>query len=151
MVEIRVVELSELKRSIGRESTSMPIEIEKGAIRKFVVAVGARNPSHPDNSCDDMSECGAMTAPEDMLFGIEFGYTPAPVECPALRLLDGGGEWDFLLPVKSGDTLTFKRKLIEVSERETSAGRTYFMTSEIIYTNQEGETAARARLTDISY
>lgn len=151
MVELRFVSVDELRRSIGKISTSPPIEIEKGAIKKFARAVGASVTLHTDDDRAWPADYGPMNAPEDMLFGIEFTYTPEPVESPAPTVLDGGGEWGFIRPVRAGDVVFFTRKLLEVSERQTSMGKTYFVTTEIVWTNQRGETVAKARLTDISY
>lgn len=127
------------------------MEMEKGAIRKFARAVGVSNPLYFDEAYARARGFRSVVVPEDMLFGIEFTYTPAPVECPAPTVLDGGGEWEFLRPIVAGDIITFERRLVDVSERRTSMGKTYFVTTEIVWSNQHREVVAKGKLTDICY
>ena len=61
------------------------------------------------------------------------------------RVMFGGEEWDFLQPVLAGDTITAVTRLKDLEEKAGGSGPFVLQTTETTYTNQRGETVARAR------
>lgn len=65
------------------------------------------------------------------------------------RVLDGGVEWEFFMPVKAGDTITAENMIKDIMAREGRSGKMAFIIRETTYTNQNGEVVAKARGTSI--
>ena len=63
------------------------------------------------------------------------------------RLLDGGIEYEFYLPVRAGDILSAIQKIASITERETKTGKIAFSVTEMTYTKQNGDLVAKERST----
>lgn len=61
------------------------------------------------------------------------------------RVMFGGEEWDFLVPVLAGDTITAETRLKDLEEKTGSSGPFVLQTTETTFTNQRGEVVARSR------
>ncbi|MHB8783133.1 MAG: MaoC family dehydratase [Desulfobacteria bacterium] len=81
--------------------------------------------------------------------GSPSGYIPEQVHLGGA--LDGGGEWEFLLPVYVGDVIFTTRELINIKERRGKLGEMIINTFEVTYRNQRSETVARGRWSTIRY
>jgi len=64
-------------------------------------------------------------------------------------VLDGGVEYDLLLPIRAGDTLILSTRVEDVYERTGKTGASLFAVVENTYWNQNGDVVARARNTYI--
>ena len=64
-----------------------------------------------------------------------------------VRILDGGMTYEFFLPVRAGDTLTWYVRFVDAKEREGKTGRMVFLSFETTYINQHGDLVAKARNT----
>ena len=133
------------KQAIGLKGRPVSIEIEKGMIQKFIEAVGDDNPQSQD------TEKARTEAPPGLFHTLMFqGNRPdLPFELPFKGGLDGGGEWEYLAPTWSGDTLTVVTTIADVYERQGSSGPMVFLVRETTWTNQNGKTVARAKGTTI--
>ena len=74
----------------------------------------------------------------------------ALIKAGLVRILDGGVEYEFFLPVRAGDTLAWYAKFVDVREREGKSGRMVFLTTELTYINMKGDVVARRRQTFIA-
>ena len=74
-----------------------------------------------------------------------------PFQLPMGRILDGGGEWEYIKPVRPGDVLTVVDKLYDLRVREGRMGKMLFIVTELTWTNQKGEVVARSLGTLINY
>ena len=119
----------------------MVFDVEKTMMRRFVEAVEDPNPLW-----NEFASPGLFSA----IF-TEGGPVEYPFEMPLARILDGGGEWEFLKPVKLGDTVTGVRKLADLQEKDGKLGRMLFVIRETTWTNQKDEVVARDRTTSIYY
>ena len=158
----KVISLDELKRLTGTESKPLVVEIEKGIIKKFAEAIGDANPLWQDEEYAKKTKYGGIIAPPE-LFCATMMQSPIPTQTGALPpllpevplplewVLDGGAEWEFLLPVRPGDIITSTTKLVHVSGREGKLGKMVFFILETTHKNQRGETVARSRSTIINY
>ena len=161
MVE-KEVSVEELKKKIGTEAEPITFEIEKGLIRRFVEAVGDTNPLWQDEEHAKKTKYGGIIAPPFLLCAAMtlHPHPPEPKKVPLMvpgvlmpreHALDGGGEWEFFLPLKLGDTVTSCTRLANVFEREGKAGKMLFFVYETTYTNQRDEVIARSSSTLINY
>ena len=158
----------EITKYIGKEIGVRTFEVEKGAIKRFADSVDEQNPLYYDEEYAKKSRYGAIIAPPGFISSpwlvgrvsryerehesatdirgeaiaqlMKAGYT---------RLVDGGVEYDFLEPVRAGDTVTATSVIKDITEREGKTGKMAFMISEITYTNQKGNIVAKARGTSI--
>ena len=149
----RAISLEELEKMIGKEGKPVEIEIEKGMIRKFAEAIGDPNPLWQDEEYAKKTRCGSIIAPPEITICSMFsGASTFPeVPIPYKRILDGGGEWESLLPIRPGDIITSVTKFARVFEREGKAGKMVFMIFETTHKNQKGEIVAKSHGTLISY
>lgn len=150
--------LEEVKQKfLGRAGEVMILEVEKGAIKRFVDAVGDPNPLYWDEEYARNTKYGSIIAPPGF-----FGWPvrPGPIHSKTLLeffsamfqagypgLLDGGIEYEFFVPVRPGDILVAVPKVVEIYERETRLGKLAFSIIETSYTNQNGALVAIARQT----
>jgi len=152
--------MDELRPMIGSMTQPVVNEVERGAIRRYAEAVGDPNPLYTDAEYARRSRYGGIIAPPGF-FGWAMKVTAGAVEVMApvfaalinaglLRILDGGREYAFFLPVRAGDRLSWYAKFAEVQEREGRSGLMVLVTMELTYLNQHGNLVARSRQTFIA-
>ncbi len=150
MAECSVEErIAEIRASVGAETGPFAFEVEKGAIRKFALAVGDPNPLWQDEAFARKTRYGGIIAPPT--FFRLFRPATFPGESPYPRRLDAGSDWEYFEPVRAGDVVTCMVKLADVKEREGSIGKMLITTWETSYTNQLGALVAIQRSTLITY
>ena len=122
-------------------------------IKKFAESIGDPNPLWQDEEYARKTKYGGITAPPQIFCtAMLSGSSTFPeVPFPFKRMLDGGGEWEFFLPLRPGDVITSTTKFANVSEREGKLGIMVFMVFETTHKNQRGEIVAKSRGTLISY
>ncbi|MBI4233041.1 MAG: MaoC family dehydratase N-terminal domain-containing protein [Chloroflexi bacterium] len=142
----------ELRHSIlSRQSKPLSALVERGAVRRFAEAIGDPNPLWSDEAKARSSPCGGQVAPPTFLrsLGSELGAVMA--DLPGTRLLDAGSEWEYVAPIKAGDTITAVSRVADLAQRALRVGPALFVVTETTYTNQFGEVVARQRATLIRY
>ena len=153
----------EIKALIGTERVYTGKErLGKGTIKRFADAIGDRNPLYWDDDYARNSRYGGVVAPPGF-FGWPTRWKGATPTVSILReemmktitqegygrLLDGGIEYDFIRPVRAGDTLAVLPRIKDIYERESKSGTMILSIIETTYTNQNGDLVARARSTMI--
>jgi acyl dehydratase len=146
----------EIQSMIGLWAEPVVLEVERGAIARYADAIDDPNPLYRDEEYARNSRYGEIIAPPGF-FGwpvgggdIEAGMSRvvgAVAEAGMLRILDGGIELNFMVPVRAGDTLVTYGKLADVREKQTSQGKMLFLIIEQRYLNQDGALVAVARQT----
>lgn len=146
----------EIQSMIGLWSEPVVLEVERGAIARLADAIDDPNPLYRDEEHAKNSKYGGIIAPPGF-FGwpvgggdIEAGMSRvvgAVAEAGMLRILDGGIELNFFVPVRAGDTLVTYGKLADAREKGTSQGKMLFLIIEQKYLNQDGALVAVARQT----
>ena len=149
--------IEELKKLIGKTDKPYLMEVEKGAIKRYAEAIGDPNPIYHDEEYARTSKHGTIICPHGFfgwpvksrphLSGVRKELLEATMKAGYKRLLDGGSEFDFLLPVRAGDTLAASGKIADVYEREGKAGKLIFAVTETTYINQNGDRVANVRST----
>jgi hydroxyacyl-ACP dehydratase HTD2-like protein with hotdog domain len=135
---------------IGVEHTRC-YEVTPRDVRRFAQAIGADEPQ-PAND-------GALVAPA--LFCQMFMFEDVPVEqlppdgspreldipIPAKRTVGGSSEFEIFGLVRSGDTITVRSALCDVTTKDGKSGPLYLVTIETSFFNQHRELVARERAT----
>jgi acyl dehydratase len=137
--------IGELTGQMGRESPPHCEEVEKGAIRRFVNALGDHNPLYEDEAFAKRSRYGGKIAPP--LFAITFNRErrPQPDNRLGKGAVNAGNEFEFFGPIRPGDVLTHTTKLADIKQRMGKLGRMFVLTYETTCVNQRGELVAICR------
>ena len=148
----------ELRKMIGVPSEPIIFKIEEGAIQRYAQAIGDPNPLFNDIENASKNKYGRLICPP--------GFTGWPIRSGISyiklveslikagappRLLDGGVEFEFFVPIGAGDVLTATTKIANMAERETKMGKTMFTKIETTYLNQEGKVALKSQSTLIQF
>ncbi len=139
------------QQAIGCESEPRTIEVEKGAIVKFAEAIGDDNPVYTDEVAARESRYGGLIAPPTFLRSAVSARPELPFDVPFERLLDGGSEWEYFVPVRPGDRITAVSRIEDLNERNGRIGLMLIYTIVVTYTNQFGQVVATQTSTSIRY
>ncbi|GAC1574592.1 MAG: MaoC family dehydratase N-terminal domain-containing protein [Candidatus Dormibacteria bacterium] len=116
-----------------------PIDIRRWAL----YSSGDDNPLWSDEEYGRRSSWGGVIAPPTFLYSID-----STIVAPGLRGIQwiyGGTRWENFIPVRVGDRITARARLIRVTEKSGSHARRFVIqTGEILYSNQRGELVSRA-------
>ena len=149
----------EVTNLLGKKGDLMIMEVEKGAIKRYADAVGDYNPLYWDDEYAKNSRYGSTIAPPGF-FGWPTRCTGVFVTFPESlvqeatatltqagysRALYGGTDYEFLHPIRTGDTLEATPRISNISEKEGKAGNLIFVSVETTYTNQTGDLVAKQR------
>lgn len=126
-----------MREAVGRAGAPRTAAIERGAIARFAEAIGDPNPAYPD------------VAPPTFLRSLGGAVLDLPGAAALPRVLDGGSEWTYHVPVRPGDEITAVPTLEALAEREGRMGAMLIATYATDYTNQRGELVATQRSTAI--
>ena len=97
----------QMRDAIGVESEAAVHDVEKGAIVKFARAIGDPNPAFNDDSTPR-----GMVAPPTFLRSMLPGPLTVEADSPYKANLDGGSEWEYFGPVRSGDRISVTTKVV---------------------------------------
>jgi len=130
--------IDRIKTRIGVDGPEVTAPVEAGHVRRFVEAIGDRNPRW------------AQEAPPTFLVAL----APASVhlndaEDYGQGWLNGGNRFEYFAPVLIGDQITAKGRIVDVFDKAGSTGNLLFIVFETDYTNQRGDLVARLRGTAI--
>jgi acyl dehydratase len=135
---------------LGVESAPIRYDVETGAIRKFVDAIGDADPIYRDEQAAQAAGFKTIVAPPTFL------CTFRAQELPDLKIvfggrvrLNGGNEYEYHKPVYAGDTITVTAQYADVAERTGRTGKMVFVCTDLTFINQHGEVVARGRNTGI--
>ncbi len=140
-------------------------EITALMFQRYAVAVGDLNPIYFDDAAARAAGHPGLVAPPNFLTSV-LGWEAGPPEgelledgteravlvpeIEGLRLMGGGHDLTVGQPVRPGDVVTARRKLVELYQREAKFGLLTFAISEIVYTNQRGDHLVTCRETIIA-
>ena len=139
------------RQAIGAESEPRVLEVEKGAIVKFAEAIGDENPLYNDEVLARESQYGGLIAPPTFLRSALSARPELPFDVPFERVLDGGSDWEYFVPVRPGDRITAVSRIDDINERTGSIGLMLIQTIVITYTNQFDQVVATQTSTSIRY
>jgi hypothetical protein len=140
----------------GLPRASLPVE--RYDIR--IWAIAAYWPETPprlywDEEYAASTRWGGIVAPQDFNpFGWPVGARrdpPSGFSAPGVPSINGGQSDEYGVPLRPGDWITERSRLLEWRERETRMGLTVFVTTEVLWLNQRGELVRRRLSTNIRY
>ena len=131
-----------MRRAVGVESEPKTHLVEAGAIRKFADAIGDPSPAYRGD---------APVAPPTFLRSLAAGPATVAFESPYPDLLDGGSEWEYVRPVRAGDSITVTETLVDISEKSGRLGPMLLTTWQTRYADDGGATVATQRNTLVYY
>ena len=149
MVEDSLI-TEELRSKIGIESEPGVYEIEKGMIRRFVLAIDDPNPLWQDEEYAKKSKYGGVIAPPT--FVLTLGFNELQQQLPYESVLHGSTELECHQPVRAGDTIAVTTKITNIRERQDKRmNKMVFVTLDVTYKNQRQELVAKCQQMIIGY
>ncbi len=132
------------KNMVGKEYPESTFDVEKGKIREFANAIGDKSPVfYNERAAKDEGFEGLALPPTFPTVFAMFGGTMlkviADLKINMAKMLHGGQEYEYIKPVKPGDTVTGKTKIGNIFEKSGKGGTMEFIVLETTYTNQNGE------------
>lgn len=146
----------EMLSQIGNESEDMVLEIEKTVVMRFVEAVEDPNPLWQDEEYAKKTIYGGLMAPPNLLCtviaGAGGGRLRVKSSTPRRGGVAGGDDLELFQPVRVGDVITSRAKLIDIQERTGKDGtKRIYSIVETTFKNQKDEVVATDRSTSISW
>jgi len=118
-----------------------PLEIEKGAVRRYAEAIGDDNPLYRDPEYARASVHGGIPLPPGFLITAmrSGGEREFQIPLPVSRRVRGEDELIWLQPVVVGDILRATTRITGIEPKEARSGFMVVVTTETTYHNQRGE------------
>ena len=139
---------------IGRETKPVAAVVDAGEIAAFARAIGDLNPLYVDPEAAEKSPFGAVVAPPT--FPIRIGAAAGDpdlflaLDLNYASLLHAEQEFEWLRPLRAGETLTLTGRVGDMYEKQGRSGTLDFVVMEQIAKDEENETVYVARTTLIS-
>ena len=139
------------KSKTGKVYPPIVWEVERGKIRELVRAIGDPNPIYVDREAslkEGYKDCPApptfLTVPA--MFAGSMATAVVDLGINFAMVLHGEEEYEYYHEIYPGDVITGEPKVMSIEEKTSKSGRTMDMVNvEILYTNQQGITVAKAR------
>ncbi|HUX86629.1 MAG TPA: MaoC family dehydratase N-terminal domain-containing protein [Chloroflexota bacterium] len=122
---------------VGATSEPVVFEVERGAIRKLVQAIGDPNP---------VFQAGDVAPPT---FPTTFRVPINGLQLDLSHVLHAGEEYVYERPIRAGDRLTCVRRIADVYVKEGRSGTLTFLVSETEGRDPDGRLVFTARSTVI--
>jgi len=139
----------EMRAMLGQETILKASEpVDAGKIRRFAKSLGLEDPRYYD------LEWGQPIAPLSFVFSVNHDSmvemdergrptNRLPHPPPFRRGVRGGNRYQFFQPVRVGDHIIVRRKILDLQEKEGKNGPLILMNFEMEYINQHGELLGR--------
>jgi len=149
--QLSAKEVEEIRGLVGKEFTPYRVEVEKGVIRRLAEAIGDQNPLWQDQDSEKSPGKEIMAPPALCLSMMMYGFIPG-VTVLLNRGLDAAHSWKFHAPIRAGDVLTVRSKIVDSYERQGKKfGVMVFLVFETLLSNQQGEKVCTHRGTMLWY
>ena len=140
---------------IGVELDPVTVEIERSDIRRFAAAIAWPQPPNPLYSGERYARrtrWGGLIAAPTMCGGFPWLGPLLEKINPTMGKyrvgLNGGNEYEFFAPVRAGDVLTSRPRLVDLQEKPRDDGGVMLVIKlEAEFANQRGERVLTARQT----
>ena len=128
-----------LKAKIGTTGAERVSVIEAGYVRRFCEAIGDDDPRWREE------------APPTFVVALGAGGLPLdePLRYGRGGVLNGGNRFEYFEPIRIGDTIRARTRLVDAYEKQGGSGGLLFNITETEYVNQDGRLVIRARGTAI--
>ena len=128
--------------AVGHAFTPVTARVEPARLRFFLDMLGETNAVYRDDKAAQAAGFTAAPVPPTYLFCLEMMDAPDPFEfltaldIDLARVLHGEQRFDYHAPVMVGDTLTFKSRVADVTDKKGGAMTLIVVVTEV--TNQDG-------------
>ena len=145
--------LEELKHYIGKIDPPHVREVEKGAIGRYVDAVGDDDLLYrSEEYARELGYEGIVAPPGFFGWPIKsipalesvMGLMSTIVNAGYYRILDAGMSFEFFIPVRAGDILIASPKIADITEKQGRSGTMIMCDFETAYINQNGDLVAKS-------
>ena len=138
------------KGVIGKESPPFVVTGERGKIKEFARAIGDTNPLYLDDRVGQASEYGDIIAPPTFMTTFrEAGGDNADflreLGTDISRLLHGEQEFELHRPLRPGDTLLCRSRILDMYEKTGRSGPMGMVVRETVATDKTGEIVGSMR------
>ena len=144
-----------VRANLSLEPKPFTARIETGDLLRYAEAVEASEPWFSNERAARASRYGTLIAAPTYLITMRGLLTQSLADAgytrPLPNSVDGGSEWEYLEPIRPGDTITGTARIVDYVERETSLGPAQFQVIEITFRNQFDQIVVRERDTWIFY
>ena len=130
------------RSAVGRSFTPVIARVEPGRLRYFLNSLAEHNPVYRDEDAARAGGYSARPVPPTYLFCLELMDAERPFEfltelnIDLARVLHGEQRFTYHAPVVVGDTLTFKSRVTDVTDKKGGAMTLVVVATEV--TNQHG-------------
>ena len=145
----------EMSKAIGMESEPQVFELERGALQRYLEAVGDTNPLWLDEGYARKHGWARCPIPPNWLVTVIAGAGGGrlrPPRSPSLKRGAAGGDiLEIYQQVYVGDSITSVARIADIQQRNRRDGPMITTIQETIYTNQFGEVVAKDSSTSLSW
>ncbi len=146
----------EVMAYLGKQAEPVSQKAEQGAILQWDRAVFNENRLHKDQAAAKRSPRRGLVAHPTFVTSLcKQAFVKGapsvrpPIDCQ--RGFNGSDEFEFLAPVRPGDTVTRAVRVADIREKQSRHGYLAFVTYESTFTNQRGQVVLRERWTSDHY
>jgi acyl dehydratase len=132
---------------VGRESTPVVLDVERGHIRRFAEAVGDSNPIYVDEAAARAAGHPRIPAPPTFAAALRANDPRGGIDLDWRKLLHGEQELTFVRPLYAGDRLTLVGRIAGAAVKETKSGVVDIMVVETVATDGDGARVFTSRST----
>ena len=152
--------LEKVKKYVGTESEPIVYFIDTGAIKFFAESIMDPDPLYWDEGYAKTTKHGGIVAPPSFYGGVTClrnvrggdARTVASIGVPmppGWVGLNAGDDFELFAPIKPGDTLTCREKVVDAYEKQGHSGHLIFVIREKTFTNQHGQVVLVRRGTSV--
>ena len=137
--------IEEAKKLIGVELRRKPrwTEAGKEMIIRYGLSIGSRNPLYMSEELVSTNLFGSLQSHPSSLHCFDDTFV-AP-KLPGIQSIYGGADWEFYRPIIVHDRIKATGRLLDVQKKTGEfCGPMALQTGEVVYTNQDAETVAKA-------
>ncbi len=137
-----------LKQMIGKTTRPRVVEVEKGQIRRFALAIGEDNPVHHDEDAARAAGFPSLVGPptfaaaliDPLAFLDELGFDQVSV-------MHRAEEYEYYKPICAGDVLTIVHSVADIYDKDTPTGAITFVIIETRGNDAKGRAVFKGRRT----
>ncbi|MFC1909850.1 MaoC family dehydratase N-terminal domain-containing protein [Chloroflexota bacterium] len=141
-----------MKKMLGVELSPDTYTVTRDWVHRFSEAVEDHKPLWRDEGYASKTKYNGVICPPSFILLMEhreqFNWVRT-VNCRLKGVLYGGAEIEYHVPLRPGDVINVKAKLVDIQEKKGKSGQIVFLVAERTFTNQRGELVAKAKSTFI--
>ncbi len=138
----------------GKELPPFTVTVERGKIKEFARAIGDSSPFYLDDAVGRASQWGDIIAPPTFAAtfrdeSYDSGAFLRELGTEVSRLLHGEQEFEHRKPIRPGDTLLCRTRVVDIYEKTGRSGPMAFVLREMTVTDQANDIVAAVRHTTV--